>query len=76
MRDSSPLNRHFAPLLAMAGAGLPWIVYDLLIENPSYFWTFRGAIFMATAILGVISVVLAWRWSHGYKGSEEDNSFL
>jgi hypothetical protein len=54
-------GRHpLAPFRAMAGASLPWLVYDALIENPGDFWTFKGVIVMAATALGVILVGLAW----------------
>lgn len=61
-------NRRWAPLLILAGAGLPWILYDFLIDSPSDFWTYRGAIFIGIAVLGALCVVLAWHWSHGHEG--------
>lgn len=81
MRDTSHLRaggdgkgngiRRYAPLLAMAGAGIPWVAYDQLIEDTSDFWTFRGIVFMATAVLGVISVALAWECCHSEGGKSE-----
>jgi apolipoprotein N-acyltransferase len=76
VRNLSPLKDHLAPLLAMAGAGIPWIVYDLIIEKPSYFWTYRGLIFILFVIAGALAVVLAWCWSRGpsdQNGSSEDD---
>lgn len=53
-------NCRLAPLLAMIGAGLPWVAYDRLIADSADFWTFRGAVFIAIALLGMLSVALAW----------------
>ncbi|MEN6464640.1 MAG: hypothetical protein ABFD62_05610 [Syntrophaceae bacterium] len=58
-------NARLAALLALAGAGIPWVAYDRLIADPADFWTFRGAVFMVIAALGVISVVFAWAWGSG-----------
>jgi hypothetical protein len=82
MRTTSPLDAgagkkrvgggsRYAPLLAMIGAGMPWVAYDQLIADPSDFWTLRGAVFMATAVLGVISVALAWEVCRGDRDKRE-----
>jgi hypothetical protein len=49
----------------MAGASLPWLVYDAMIRGPGEFWTYRGLIVLAAVAAGVILVGLAWDWSRG-----------
>jgi len=76
VRNLSPLNSRIAPLLAMAGASLPWIVYDMAIGNPADFWTIRGLYFVLSVVVGVYAFVLAWYWCRGpsdQNGTYEDD---
>ncbi|HEX7503795.1 MAG TPA: hypothetical protein VF336_00885 [Syntrophales bacterium] len=65
-------GRHpLAPFWALAGASLPCLVYDALIEIPEEFRTYEGVIVLAAVTLGVVLVGLARHCSHGLPDSDE-----